>query len=86
MGTQPDLDLGRDALHARKRVAYAIVDVVTRYWIGYLLTSEQTSTQVQLLFARALEDQGLLGPDGLPPDHAPRIRRSWSRGRTTGRR
>jgi putative transposase len=26
---------------------------------------------VQLLFARALEDQGLLGEDGLPPDHAP---------------
>ena len=49
-----------------KRVAYAIVDVVTRYWVGYLLTSEQTHTQVQLLFARALEDQGLLGPDGLP--------------------
>jgi transposase InsO family protein len=49
-----------------KRVAYAIVDVVTRYWIGYLLTSEQTHTQVQLLFARALEDQGLLGADGLP--------------------
>jgi putative transposase len=49
-----------------KRVAYAIVDVVTRYWIGYLLTSEQTHTQAQLLFARALEDQGLLGADGLP--------------------
>ena len=28
-----------------KRVAYAIVDVVTHYWIGYLLTTEQTSTQ-----------------------------------------
>jgi putative transposase len=50
-----------------KRVAYAIVDVVTRYWIGYLLTSEQTSTQAQLLFARALEDQDLLDADGLPP-------------------
>jgi putative transposase len=49
-----------------KRVAYAIVDVVTRYWIGCLLSTEQTHTQVQLLFARALEDQGLLGPDGLP--------------------
>ena len=62
-----------DATHFTrcKRVAYAIVDVVTRYWIGYLLTTEQTHTQVQLLFARALEDQGLLGPDGLPPDHAP---------------
>ena len=54
-----------------KRVAYAIVDVVTRYWIGYLLTTEQTSTQAQLLFACALEDQGLLGPDGLPPERDP---------------
>ena len=64
-----------------KRVAYAIVDVVTRYWIGYLLTSEQTHTQVQLLFARALEDQDLLGPDGLPLDHAagdPPILVAWS--------
>jgi len=59
-----------DATHFTrcKRVAYAIVDVVTRYWIGYLLTSEQTHTQPQLLFTRALEDQGLLGPDGLPPE------------------
>ena len=58
-----------DATHfpRSKRVAYAIVDVVTRYWIGYLLTTEQTSTQAQLLFARALEDQDLLDADGLPP-------------------
>ena len=57
-----------DATHftACKRVAYAIVDVVTRYWIGYLLTSEQTHSQVQLLFASALEDQGLLSDEGLP--------------------
>lgn len=57
-----------DATHFTrcKRVAYAIVDVVTRHWIGYLLTTEQTSTQAQLLFAQALEDQGVLGPDGLP--------------------
>jgi len=62
-----------DATHFTRcrRVAYAIVDVVTRYWIGYLLSSEQTTTQVQLLFASALEDQGLLGADGLPPDHGP---------------
>jgi putative transposase len=61
-----------DATHfpRAKRVAYAIVDVVTRYWIGYLLTSEQTSTQAQLLFARALEDQDLLDSDGLPPSVA----------------
>ena len=58
-----------DATHFTRagRVAYAIVDVVTRYWIGYLLTSEQTPTQVQLLFATALEDQQLLGVDGRPP-------------------
>jgi hypothetical protein len=68
-----------------KRVAYAIVDVVTRYWIGYLLSTEQTSTQAQLLFARALEDQGLLGPDGLRPSVTARARSS-SHGRTTARR
>jgi putative transposase len=58
-----------DATHFTRagRVAYAIVDVVTRYWIGYLLSSEQTSTQAQLLFARALEDQRLLDTDGKPP-------------------
>ena len=58
-----------DASHftRSKRVAYAIVDVVTRYLIGYLLTTEQTSTQAQLLLARALEDQDLLDSDGLPP-------------------
>jgi putative transposase len=57
-----------DASHFTRagRVAYAIVDVVTRYWIGYLLSSEQTSTQAQLLFARALEDQQLLAVDGKP--------------------
>jgi len=57
-----------DATHFTRagRVAYAIVDVVTRYWIGYLLSTEQTSTQAQLLFARALEDQHLLGADGRP--------------------
>jgi putative transposase len=71
-----------DATHFTrcKRVAYAIVDVVSRYWIGYLLTSEQTHTQVQLLFASALEDQGLLGAGGLPskPDDDGPILVAWS--------
>jgi putative transposase len=71
-----------DATHfsRARRVAYAIVDVVTRYWIGYLLTTEQTSTQVQLLFASALQDQGLLGDDGLPDerDHEGPILVAWS--------
>ncbi len=72
-----------DASHfpRARRVAYAIVDVVTRYWIGYLLSSEQSSTQAQLLFARALADQGLLAEDGTPPtadhDGAP-ILVAWS--------
>jgi putative transposase len=57
-----------DATHFRRarRVAYAIVDVVSRYWIGYLVSVEQTSTQAQLLFADALADQRLLGADGQP--------------------
>jgi putative transposase len=38
----------------------AIVDVVSRYWIGYLLTPELTTTQVQLAFAHALEHHGLM--------------------------
>jgi putative transposase len=71
-----------DATHFTrcKRVAYAIVDVVTRYWIGYLVSSEQTHIQAQLLFARALEDQGLLGSDGLPigGDHEGPILVAWS--------
>ena len=79
-----------DASHftRARRVAYAIVDVVTRYWIGYLLTSEQSATQVQVLFHTALENQGLLdaatgellGPDGAPlahDDHQP-ILIAWS--------
>jgi putative transposase len=80
-----------DATHfdRARRVAYAIVDVVTRYWIGYLLTAEMTSTQVQVLFHAALEDQGLLdvatgqllGPDGRPldrDDDGPPILVAWS--------
>ena len=72
-----------DATHFPRagRVAYAIVDVVTRYWIGYLLSSEQTSTQAQLLFAQALEDQGLselAGARGEDPDHGGPILVAWS--------
>jgi transposase InsO family protein len=71
-----------DASHfpRARRVAYAIVDVVTRYWIGYLLSAEQSSTQAQLLFARALEDQDLVGADGMPPtsDNGRPILVAWS--------
>ena len=57
-----------DATHFTRcdRVAYAIVDVVSRYWISTLVTTEQTSTQAQLLFAVALESERLVGDDGRP--------------------
>ncbi len=60
-----------DATHFGRadRAVYAIVDVVSRYWIATLVTTEQTSTQVQLLFASALESQSLLGPDGTTIRH-----------------
>lgn len=48
------------------RHVYAIVDVVSRFWIGWLSTTEQTTTQVQLLFTDALDDQGLLDTEGRP--------------------
>ena len=57
-----------DATHFTRadRVVYAIVDVVSRFWIASLSTTEQTTTQVQLLFTEALDSQGLLGSDGDP--------------------
>ncbi|MDQ3678826.1 MAG: integrase core domain-containing protein [Actinomycetota bacterium] len=69
-----------DASHfpRARRVAYAIVDVVTRYWIGCLLSVEQSSTQAQLLFARALEEQGLLDNRGLPAAEDGPILVAWS--------
>lgn len=57
-----------DATHFGRcdRVVYAIVDIVSRYWICWLMTTEQTTTQVKVLFTHALESEGLLGPDGEP--------------------
>lgn len=43
-----------------RRHCVAIIDVVSRFWIDYLLTPEFTDTQTQLLFTSALENQGLL--------------------------
>lgn len=57
-----------DATHFTRadRTVYAIIDVVSRFWIGSLSTTEQTATQVQLLFTDALDSEGLLDPDGGP--------------------
>lgn len=45
---------------------FGIVDVVSRYWIDTLISVEETSSQVKVLFAQALQDQGLL--DLLTPE------------------
>lgn len=57
-------------------VAYAIVDVVTRYWLGYLFSSEEFSAEMELLYASTLEEQGLQS-DG---DEREPILVGWSEG------
>ena len=44
---------------AARRVAFAIVDVVSRRWIATHLSIEETSTQVRILFESALDAEGL---------------------------
>ncbi|MBA3801210.1 MAG: transposase [Geodermatophilaceae bacterium] len=43
-----------------KRAVFAIVDMVSRRWIDTLVSVEETSTQVTVIFERALENEGLL--------------------------
>ena len=38
---------------------FAIVDMVSRYWITTLVSTEETSTQVRVIFDQALLAQGL---------------------------
>ena len=45
---------------AADRAAFAIVDVVSRRWIDTHLSIEETSTQVKILFDRALAAEGLV--------------------------
>lgn len=51
-----------DATHFTRcrRVAFAIVDMVSRKWIDTLVSVEETATQVRVLFEHALELEGLL--------------------------
>ena len=42
-----------------RRAAFAIVDVVSRRWIDTLVSTEETSTQVRVIFDRALAAEGL---------------------------
>jgi putative transposase len=50
-----------DATHftRARRVVFAIVDMVSRKWIDYLVSIEETSTQVQVVFEQALIAEGL---------------------------
>jgi putative transposase len=59
---RPNSVWGYDVTHftRAKRAVIAIIDLVSRYWINYLVSAEETSTQVQIVFTRALEAQGLL--------------------------
>ncbi len=43
-----------------RRVAIAILDVVTRKWLTTLVSAEETSLQVEVAFTAALEQEGLL--------------------------
>ena len=54
---------GHDFTHftRAKRVAIAVLDLVSRYWITTLTSAEETSEQVTTAYTLALEDQGLLG-------------------------
>jgi transposase InsO family protein len=57
-----------DATHfpRAKRCAFAIVDVVSRKWLATVCSAEETSSQVQLVFADALEAEGIVA--GSDPD------------------
>jgi len=43
-----------------KHAVFAVMDLVTRKWITELVSIEETSTQVQVAFMDALEQEGLL--------------------------
>jgi putative transposase len=53
-----------DATHFTRcrRVVFAIVDLVSRKWIESLVSTEETSTQVQVVFEQALIAEGLDAP------------------------
>ena len=42
-----------------RRCVFAIVDMVSRYWVATLVSTEETSTQVRVVFDQALAAEGL---------------------------
>ncbi len=53
---------GYDVTHfpRAKRAVIAILDLVSRRWVDHLVTVEETSTEVEAVFTRALDAEGLL--------------------------
>jgi putative transposase len=68
---------------ASKRCAVAVLDVVSRYWLSTVVSAEESSTQVEVAFTRALVaegkehllDEGLLDElaHGVVPDNDERV-------------
>ena len=50
-----------------RRCAFAIIDMVSRKWIDTLVSVEETSTQVKVIFEQVLTTEGLV--DLLTPEH-----------------
>jgi hypothetical protein len=55
------MGLGRDPLRPLpgRPNAFAIIDLVSRKWLATLLSAEETSRQVEVVFTAALEREGL---------------------------
>ena len=69
---------------ASRRCAVAVVDVVSRYWLSTVVSAQETSTQVEVAFTRALVADGkahLLDGDLLPSSPL-----GWCPTTTTGSR
>ncbi len=59
-GTAPRSDPYTHFAGCPKHAVFAVMDLVTRKWICELVSIEETSTQVQVVFMDALEQEGLL--------------------------
>jgi putative transposase len=67
---RPNQVWGWDVTHfgrCRAPCAFAIIDLVSRKWLATLLSAEETSTQVQVVFGDALQAEGLAEQGGRPP-------------------
>ena len=59
-GTAPRSDPYTHFAGCPRHAVFAVMDLVTRKWICELVSIEETSTQVQVVFMDALEHEGLL--------------------------